>query len=200
MSQTSKTIPESQRQKAEAESFLRRMQIEYPHLVTLGYQAIINVTVQGMKDLGIYHDSLTEAKFMAGLMHAMNTGVVPKPPERIVEVQAQPSPELLERERIARENDERERRYRAQFRDKRHNHAHDVAPKQSKENESAMAEKQAQERCSLIQGRTHAETAQISKLFVTNPDSSEINWIETEQARIKLARSGYRVRATNPRY
>lgn len=191
---------ESARQKAEAESFLRRVQTEYPHLVTLGYQAIINVTVQGMKDLGIYHDDLTEAKFMAGLMHAMNTGVVPKPPVQVVEVPAELTSEQSAELQRARENEERDRRYRAQFKDKRHNHAHDVDPNAAKENASALAEKSAEQRCKLIQGRSHAETAQISKLFVTKPGSSEISWVETEQARIKLARSGDRVRASNPRY
>jgi hypothetical protein len=188
-------------QKLEAESFLRRVQAEYPHLMVLGYQAILNATVLGMKALEIYSDNLTEAKFMAGLQHMMATGVLPKPPAHIVEVQAPPSMEQLEDQRLAelaRQNEERDRRYRAQFADKRKNHAHDVDPKDAKEKESKLNEIRAKERCESIRGRTHAETEQIFKVFVTKNGSSDIDWAATEAARLRMSRSN--LRTTSYRY
>jgi hypothetical protein len=84
------TQPESTRH--EAEKFLRRVQVEYPHLIGLGYQAIINVTVKGMAELGIDGGSLNESKFMAGLQHAMTTGAVPKTAQTAQT--AQPAPQV----------------------------------------------------------------------------------------------------------
>ena len=63
--------------KLEAEQFLRRITIEYPHLVGFGYQRIIDVTVEGMVQLGIHSLPLTEATFRAGLVHMMTIGAIP---------------------------------------------------------------------------------------------------------------------------
>jgi hypothetical protein len=188
---TTATQSEAARQKAEAESFLRRVQVEHPHLLVLGYQAILNATVLGMKELEIYNDNLTEAKFMAGLQHAMTTGVLPKPPVQVVEVAAQPTPEQLEQDRLAKEDAERTRKANAErFKSPRHNHAHDVEP--SKKNESKLNELRAKERCESVTGRTHAETEQIRKLFVMKPGSSEIDWAATEHARLRIAKGNLR--------
>lgn len=47
----------------------------------------------------------------------------------------------------------------------------------------------AQRECSDLRGNTHAETEQISKLFVTTPCTSVIDWNATLQARKNLQAS-----------
>jgi len=112
------TQSESARQKLEAESFLRRVDAEFPYLKALGWQAVIDTTVQGMKAIGIYHDSvLTEAQFVAGLKHSIDAGLLPKPPAPVPPAPIQPpppSPEEIavqaEQQRLAKQREQDEER------------------------------------------------------------------------------------------
>jgi hypothetical protein len=102
---------QSMQQKLEAENFLRRVQTDYPHLVSLGYSRIIAETVEGMKRLGIDSETLNQARFQAGLQNAIDTGALPKGPVQTVIVEAQPTPEQLEAQRLAAQEAERQRKF-----------------------------------------------------------------------------------------
>ena len=194
-------------QKQEAENFLKRVQSEYKYLTVLGYQAVINASVEEMKALGVFSDNLTEATFLAGLRYSIDSGILPKPPapgtspEEIAAKEEQRAAQE-EAQRLAKEEQRRTALWnKQQFGSRKHNHALDVDPNEPKENISAREEKQAEARCGLIRGRSHAETDQLRKLFVMKEsDRTQIDWRATEQKRLQMARKGDLVKHTNPRY
>lgn len=193
-------------QNAEATQFLYRVRDTHPHLLVLGYQKIIDGTVEGMKALGIANSELTQAEFWAGLNHAMDKGILPKPP---APAPPKPTPEELatkaEQERLiekAKRVEEEERKFAAQnYKSGKFNHAH--PPKQ--EESTAMdgvkksiqahqeARAKAEAEAMVIYGNRgidHRATEELRKIFAHDKNTGEIRWGETWALR-RVAQNNY---------
>jgi len=211
------TQSQSARQKAEAESFLRRVQVEYSYLTILGYQAIINASVEGMKALGVFGDNLTEATFLAGLRHSIDTGVLPKPPASVPPAPPPPTPEELatkeETERLAakakRYEEEQQRLIAQQYKTTgRINHAHPTAENSPETIDNKL--KQTAHQQDEYRARIEAEamtifgnrgidwkaTDNLRKVFATDKRTGEISWQETWALR-KIAQTNYEKQKRN---
>jgi hypothetical protein len=190
--------------KLEAENFLRRVQVEYAHLIPLGYRAIINSTVIGMKNLGIFSDNLNEAKFLAGLQNAMDTGLVPKPPIQVqtVVVEAPLTSEQIEQQRLAAEESARQKKVGDQLANERAagriNHAVRQSERASlRENVRGTLMPAAQLQAKALaedlkaytpQGKINwSITKQLQEIFVwTDSSKVAVDWINTLSLRKKL--------------
>jgi hypothetical protein len=193
--------------KQEAESFLRRVQVEFPHLIPLGYQAIINVTVQGMKNLGIDSGALTEGKFLAGLQNALDMGLAPKPPVVVqtITIEAQLTPEQLEAQRLAAEAAERERKFANQLANERSsgrvNHADRQNQRASlrqsvKDTLMPVAQQQAKVLAEELKVYTPmgkidwGKTKDLQGAFVyTDASRTAVDWVSSLSLRKRLARA-----------
>jgi len=193
--------------KQEAESFLRRVQVEFPHLIPLGYQAIINVTVQGMRNLGIDSGALTEAKFLAGLQDAMNSGLVPKTPVQVqtITVEAQLTPAQVEANRLALEEQHRQEKFANQLASERSsgrvNHAdrqnQRASLKQSvKDTLMPVAQQQAKVLAEDLkvytpQGKIDwGKTKDLQGAFVyTDASRTAVDWVSSLTLRKRLAQA-----------
>jgi hypothetical protein len=192
---------QSAQQKVEAENFLRRVQVEYPHLLVLGYQAILNATVAGMKTLEIYNENLTEAKFMAGLQHAMNTGIAPPPPAQTL-APVQPTPAELEAKReqdrlaeIGRQKEQAELILRSEQSNPARNGYEgppstlDGAKKVMHNLRETVAKREAESlQVYRADGRVdHSKTEQLQKIFANDKHTGAILWQKTLEARKEAA-------------
>ena len=79
----------------EAQKFLYEVPLKYPHLRV--NQQLVDSVVAELKSLGVYREDITAGSFMVGLLAAMESGRLQKPPEQvrveIREVEAAPKPE-----------------------------------------------------------------------------------------------------------
>lgn len=192
---------QSAQQKAEAENFLRRVQVEYPHLLVLGYQAIVNASVEGMKQLGVFNDNLIEATFLAGLRQSMDAGIVPKPPAQTV-APVQPTPAELEAKReqdrlaeIGRQKEQAELILRSEQSNPARN-GYEGAPSTldgAKKVMHNLRETVAKREAESLQvyradGRVdHSKTEQLQKIFANDKHTGAILWQKTLEARKEAA-------------
>jgi len=67
--------------------------------------------------------------------------------------------------------------------------AAEAAKQPSATSAHAAAVRDAKSKAEGLRGNTHSENEQIQRIFVTVPDTSEINWSATLDARLQLQKS-----------